>query len=95
MIAACARCGELNPSALMMRNSEIVCANCVGREHGRPERRCVRCETVAPFEARGHHIHGRHNSPETVAICCNCHRIVHGLDMARTKRRDGASVAVK
>ena len=78
----------------MMRNGEIVCANCVGRERGRPERRCVRCETVAPFEVRGHHIHGRRNSPETVAICCNCHRIVHGLDMARTKRGDGASVVM-
>jgi hypothetical protein len=96
MLAACARCGELNPSALMLRNGVIICANCAGRERGRPERRCVRCDETAPFEGRGHHPRGWRNSPETVDLCLNCHRIVHGLDMARTKRGDGASiVAIK
>lgn len=88
-IAACARCGELNPSALMRRDGVIICANCDGRERGRPERHCSRCGDTAPFEA--HHPHGRRNSPETVDLCCRCHRIVHALDMARTKRGEGAS----
>ena len=95
MLAACTRCGELNPSALMRRNGAIVCANCDGRARGGPERHCIRCETVAPFEDRGHHILGRRNSPVTVGLCVNCHRIVHALDMARTLRGDGASIAIK
>jgi hypothetical protein len=90
-LAACARCGELNPSALMKRNGVVVCANCDGREHGRPERLCVRCDDTAPFGDRGYHPRGWRNSPETVDLCINCHRIVHALDMARTLRGEGAS----
>jgi uncharacterized Zn finger protein (UPF0148 family) len=92
-LAACIRCGELNPSALIKRNGEIICANCEARERGRPESRCRRCGTNAPFEE--HHKHGRRNSPETVDACINCHRIVHALDMKRTLRGEGASIEIK
>lgn len=88
-LPACARCGELNPSALMRRRGVIVCANCDGRERGRPERLCVRCGETAPFER--HHVAGRRNSPETVNLCLRCHRIAHALDMGRTLRGEGAS----
>jgi hypothetical protein len=89
-LAACTRCGELNPSALMRRNGVIICANCEAIERGRPKRLCVRCDETAPFER--HHVHGRRKSPETAELCCNCHRIVHALDMTRALRGDGASI---
>jgi hypothetical protein len=46
---------------------------------------------MAPFD--GNHVHGRSNSPETVDLCVNCHRIEHAADYPRTRRGEGAGVA--
>lgn len=91
MLAECKKCGELNPSALMARPDGFVCGNCVASARGRPSRRCPRCGRMAPFD--GNHVHGRSNSPETVDLCVNCHRIEHAADYPRTRRGEGAGVA--
>ena len=92
MLAECKNCGELNPSALMWRSGVFVCGNCDVSARGRPSKRCPRCGRMAPFD--GNHVHGRRNSPETVDLCDNCHRIEHAADSRRTRRGEGAGVAV-
>jgi hypothetical protein len=91
MLAECKNCGELHPSALMLRGGVFVCANCVASARGRPSKRCPRCGRMAPFDSN--HVHGRSNSPETVDLCVNCHRIEHAADPPRTRRGEGAGVA--
>ena len=46
----------------------------------------------APFERN--RVHGRRNAPVTVDLCVNCHRIEHAVDWPRTRRGEGAGVAV-
>ena len=90
MLAECMFCGELHPSALLARGDASVCGNCEALERGRPSKRCPLCGLVAPFEH--HHVRGRRNSPETVDLCINCHRIRHAMDSRRTQRGEGAHV---
>ena len=92
MLAECNNCGELNPSALMARGDTYVCGNCDASARGRPSKRCPRCRGMAPFE--GNHVHGERNSPVTVDLCVNCHRIEHAADSPRTRRGEGAGVAL-
>ena len=92
MLAECKNCGELHPSALMARGGAFVCGNCDASARGRPSKRCPRCGRMAPFERN--HVHGRRNSPKTVDLCVNCHRIEHAADWARTRRGEGAGVAL-
>jgi hypothetical protein len=92
MLAECKNCGELNPSALMARGDGFVCGNCTAAARGRSSKRCPRCGRVSPFERN--HVHGRRNSPKTADLCVNCHRIEHAADWSRTRRGEGAGVAL-
>ena len=92
MLAECKKCGELHPSALMARGGAFVCGNCDASARGRPSKPCPRCGRMAPFE--GNHVHGWRNSPETIDLCVNCHRIEHAADWSRTRRGEGAGVAL-
>jgi hypothetical protein len=59
----CVRCAESHPAALTGEYPDIICTQCAAAVRG-----------WAPYES--HHPAGRHNSPITVAIPANDHRVL-------------------
>jgi hypothetical protein len=86
MLAECKNCGELHPSALMLRGGAFVCANCVASARGRPPKRCP----VAAAWPRLMAIMSMDGA--TRARRSICVSIVTGSNMRRTHR---AHVAAK
>ncbi len=62
----CRRCGESDPDTLQGIHPDITCYECAARQSGR-------------LGSEQHHVAGRHNSPVTVAIPGNDHRVLSGM----------------
>ena len=62
----CQHCGEANPFALQGSHPDLTCYECSSRRIDR-----------SPIE--GHHPAGRHNSPATVPIPGNDHRVLSDM----------------
>lgn len=62
----CSGCGELDPVALQGAHPDITCYECAARRLGRSG-------------SEQHHVAGHNNSPTTVAIPGNDHRVLSGM----------------
>ncbi len=81
----CVNCGETNPAALTDTAPHIICYLCQALATGRP-----------PTEV--HHPAGRHNSPVTVPIPANDHRVLsdmqRGWPESTLRNPDGSPLLV-
>ncbi len=87
---SCSGCGEFNQHALRFLPRGRVCANCADHDHRRGT--CSVCITDGALES--HHVAGWKQSPDTIPVCLNCHRILSRLQNSwhpswKTEKRPG------
>ncbi|MGH7239427.1 MAG: hypothetical protein ACREHG_05085 [Candidatus Saccharimonadales bacterium] len=70
--ARCA-CGETDRRALMIESEPLTCYQCAAKRDGKSG-------------VERHHVAGRHNSPVTIAIPANDHRILSDLQQDWSRR---------